>query len=148
MKFAIFLLSFCSALMSCAQPGDKEIEAVWNKQVKAIRDLDINGIKAQCDEYIGGDWGYVVGLESEESEWTVEEFIENAHFIFSDEIREDLQYGDASMMELHESESGWELHLALFSSEEIEGEVYESATILMYWLVEGEWKLFSVLFAG
>lgn len=148
MKFAILLISISSTLLVFAQPGEKEIAEVWDTHVKAIRELDLNAIKAQCADFVGGDWGYVAGLESDESEWTVEEFIENAHFIFTDELREELKFADPSMMELHESESGWELHLALYSSEEVEGEVYEFATILVYELVEGEWKLFSVFFAG
>lgn len=148
MKYALLWIVICLTSLVFAQPGKEEIGVVWDTHVKAIRDLDLNGIKAQCAEYVGGDWGYVAGLETDESEWTVEEFIENAHFIFTDELREELKFADPSMMELHESESGWELHLALYSSEEIEGEVYEFATILVYELVEGEWKLFSVFFAG
>lgn len=148
MKIAILLIGICTTLSAFAQPGDKEVAEVWNTHVKAIRDMDLDGIKAQCDEYVGGDWGYVVGLESDVSEWTVEEFVQNAEFIFTEELREELKYGDPSMLELRESDTGWELILAMYSSEEVEGEMYEFATVLMYILVEGEWKLSSVFFAG
>ena len=148
MKFAAIIVYVFVAFCAFSQPGEKEVEAVWNTHIKAIRDLDMNGIKIQCAEYVGGDWGYVAGLESDESEWTVDEFVENAQFIFTEELREELKYGDPSMLEIRESDTGWELILAMYSSEEIEGETYEFATVLLYTIVSGEWKLSSVFFAG
>lgn len=131
-----------------AQPGDAELKAVWDNQIKAIIDLDNDKIREYCAPYVGGEWGYVIGLETEAEEWTVADLLASSFLIFDDQMRGDLKYGDPSMFELVEGEEGYELHLVLFSFFEEEGEMYESATILVYRLYEGEWKLSAIQYAG
>lgn len=148
MKIAFLLTSVLLSLSCFAQPGDGEIEEVWNTHVQAIIELDQEGIRKQCNDFVGGEWGYIIGLETEPETWTVDELVANAEILFLEEEREDLKYGDPSMFELVEGENGFELHLTLYSEFEEDGEVYESATILVYQIIDGEWKLCFIYLAG
>jgi hypothetical protein len=148
MKNRVLLALMFVSSFTFAQPGEDELLGVWNNQVQAIIDLDLDGIRNQCNDYVGGEWGYIVGLENLPEEWTVGELIKNAEVIFLEEVRADLKYGDHTMLELVEGENGFEIHLTLYDEVEEDGEIYESATILVYELIEGEWKLSFIYIAG
>lgn len=148
MKFVISFVILSLSTLVFAQPGEVELKAIWDNQVQAIVKLDKAGIRKQCASYVAGEWGWVIGLESNEDDWSVDDLVNNADLIFDEELRENLQYGDPSMLEVVETESGYEVQLAIFSSFEDEGDVYESAVFIIYSKIEGIWKLSAIQYAG
>lgn len=141
----LFLLAIGTVF---AQPTEDELKLLWNNEVQALVKLDRKAIRTQCASYIGGEWGWVIGLEKNEDEWSVEDFLMHVEEILDAELRENLQYGDPSMIEVVETDEGYELQIAIFSSFEEDGEIYESAVFIIYTEEEGKWKLSAIRYAG
>jgi len=148
MKTIFAFLFLCLNTFAFAQPGDTELKSIWDHQVKAILNLDLEGIRKQCAPSVAGEWGWVIGLESDQEDWTIDDLVDNADIIFDEELRENLQYGDPSMLEVIETDNGYEVQLAIYSTFEDEGEVYESAVFIIYSKMEGQWKLSAIQYAG
>lgn len=130
------------------QVTQDDLNIIWEENVDAIVRMDRDVIDQFVIHAPEGEWGYIVGLEGSSDEWTKEQFMDNLESIFSDDLRLEFRMGDVDMLEVVQEDAPSIVHLTHFTSEEYEGEIYESATIIVFEKLDGQWFLTRIMLAG
>lgn len=141
MKLAYtFLLLLVIAPITLAQEIDKdEAEDFWEDNIQAILDLDKEKVMTQTN----------FPLNTFDGDWDQRAFESGFDLIFNEDLIADLKYQSVRDIQSVEYEPGEiTIILDIFSVTEIDGEEFESATILSFKKFEGSWKLYDIKMAG
>ena len=141
MKLAYtFLLLLFIAPIALAQEIDKdEAEDFWEDNIQAILDLDKEKVMTQTN----------FPLNTFDGDWDQRAFESGFDLIFNEDLIADLKYQSVRDIQSVEYEPGEiTIILDIFSVTEIDGEEFESATILSFKKFEGSWKLYDIKMAG
>ena len=141
MKLAYtFLLLLVIAPITLAQEIDKdEAQDFWEDNIQAILDLDKEKVMTQTN----------FPLNTFDGDWDQRAFESGFDLIFNEDLIADLKYQSVRDIQSVEYEPGEiTIILDIFSVTEIDGEEFESATILSFKKFEGSWKLYDIKMAG
>ena len=153
MRLLLSLCFFLFSLTSYSQKTDlATVRNFWDTTIMEIVRLDKDKIIEHTHFPVEGSWGYALemeGLSEEPEEWSDADFKNNLDKIYTAETRSALQkktYNDL----VHFIDDQGELNfiLQLTFETEMDGETYESATILYFKRYESIWKLFKIEYAG
>lgn len=138
-----FFILFVTTLFIGSSVNAQEIDldqadAFWNSNIQAILDGDVAKVVTQTN----------FPLTTFEGDWTEEEFRSNFEVIFDEVTLADLASQDLTDIQVVEDEEGLTYMIVLLTTFEIEEEFYESATILSFMEIEGDWKLYRIDIAG
>ncbi|MFT5860875.1 MAG: hypothetical protein ACI865_002991 [Flavobacteriaceae bacterium] len=135
-----FLLLLAIAPASSAQEVDEdEAEIFWEDNIQAILDLDKEKVMSQTN----------FPLSTFDGDWDSKAFESGFDLIFNEDLIAQLKYESVRSIQPVEYEPGEMTYmLVILSSTEIDGEQFESATMLSFKKYEGSWKLYRIDMAG
>lgn len=138
--FYTLLLLLTLAPVTIAQEIDEdEAEVFWEENIQPILDLDKDKVTSQTN----------FPLLVFDGEWDEKMFASEYDSIFNKDLLADLKYHSIRDLDFDADESG-EIYfiLSVLSITEMDGEQFESATILYFKRFDGIWKLYKVVMAG
>ncbi len=133
--FAILFIGSCANAQSI---NKTEPQQFWDTNIQAILNEDVDIVIEQS----------VFPMTTFEGDWSKKDFRDAFPAVFDDATLEAL--GKLTYRDIDASNDGDGLTytVAIMTYMEIDGEVYESATILSFRKFEKEWKLFNIDMAG
>lgn len=125
-------------------------EAFWQESVVPFINRDIDKIRDIVHFPLLGDWVFIMEIDKEKSELTIEDFFQNFDNLFTDEFIDSLLAHNPEHGEIYNNERDGLYEVLVSAGKEtwIDGFKYESAVILRYWWIENRWKLAVIQGAG
>lgn len=124
------------------------LQKVWNSNIKAIIDLDVDKIVSQTNFPLTGDWFAAYELWEASNEELQEAYTADPGVVFDEDLRNMLRQMTWEDIVVDELDGGTILSVPIYITFEEEGEVYEFATILEFADFGEEWLLVAIFFAG
>lgn len=133
---AIFLLNSASYAQSVKMP---EPQHFWATNIQAIIDGDVEEVISQSH----------FPMSTFEGDWSKNSFSDAFDILFDASAVENLKSQSFRDIQAMEDSPGVMTYVVVITTvTEIDGEIYESATILSFKKFEGEWKLYNIDMAG
>jgi hypothetical protein len=133
---AIFLLNTTSHAQSVKKPDPQHF---WDTNIQAIIDGDVDQVVSQSH----------FPMSTFEGDWSKNSFIDAFDILFDESAVEALKLQNYRDIQAVEDSPGVMIYIVVITTEmEIDGEIFESATILSFKKYEGEWKLYNIDMAG
>lgn len=123
----------------------------WESNIEHIIALDKAKIIEETLFPLEGSWGYALELENAPEDWSKDDFINNLDKIFNEETRAKIGSQTYNDLVHHKDESGnlvFIVSVSFLNKDEDSGQSFESSTMFFFKLVENEWKLYSIEYAG
>lgn len=142
-----------SAFQAHAQAGPDDVtpeklQAFWNSNIQAMINLDREKIVEQTYFPLAGEWYAVFDMWESTEEELHEAYVERLEELYNEEFRAMLREYTWENIGVADTEEGTYLTIYLLFEEVIEEEVMESAIILEFGLIEENWMLTGMTFAG
>jgi hypothetical protein len=150
MRFIFLFICILFIVNGYSQRADlKTVQDFWNANIVEIINLKNSEIIEHTNFPLEGSWGYAIDYESEESSWTSDLYKNNLSKVFTSELRNALSEMNYNQLVHHTDENG-ELNFILqaFLTTNVDGDTFESSTILYFKKFDGIWKLFKVELIG
>ena len=126
-----------------------EVKKFWRQSVLPFIQKDTKTVDKIVHFPLGGDWGYLMELNKEQKDWTKQDFIENYGKLFTPSLIAKLKAMDYKDVDVCTDENGiTELLVSVGQEQWIDGFKDESAVILRFKKLKGNWKLYLIQAAG
>ena len=139
----LFMLSAIFLLVSTTAFGQSinktEPQQFWDTNIQAILNSDVDEVVSQSH----------FPMTTFEGDWSKKDFIDAFDILFDESVLESLKaqnYRDIQPVEYSPSEVTY--MVVIVTEMEMDGEIYESATILSFKKFDDEWKLYDIDMAG
>jgi hypothetical protein len=136
----------------CAQEGaqydQQELQNLWNSNIRAIIDLDVEKIIQQTNFPLQGDWYVAYELWDASEEELQEAYINDPGVVFDPDTRARLAEMSWEEIVVNDYEEGIVLSVPVYLSYEAEGEIYEFVTFYEFAKIEEQWMLIGIVYAG
>lgn len=131
---------FLMSSMAFSQSVDKvEAQAFWETNIQAILNENVDEVVSKSH----------FPMSTFEGDWTKDDFIDAFEILFGISELTELKtqtFHDIQPVEYEPGEI--EYMVVIVTETEIDGELYESATILSFKKFDGVWKLYAIDMAG
>ena len=139
--FFTLLAGFLLMSSAVSAQGINKIEPqqFWETNIQAILDSDIDEVVSQSH----------FPMSTFEGDWSRKDFINSFDMLFDESILASLKnqtFRDIQPIEDYPGEITYMVVIVTYT--EMEGEMFESATILSFKKFDGAWKLFDIDMAG
>lgn len=122
-----------------------ECKSFWSECIDPIIAKDSVRLARVVHFPLHGDWGYMVGLEKEESLWTEADFFDHLDSLFHPKLIDELRRMGPRSVVVHDlGNDDPELHVIIPFSNWIDEFKDESSVILRFREVLGHWKLWTI----
>ena len=133
---AIFLMNTTSHAQSVKKPDPQHF---WDTNIQAIITGDVDQVVSQSN----------FPMSTFEGDWSKKSFVDAFDILFDKSSVEELKSQTYRDIQAVEDSPGVMIYRVVITTEmEIDGEIFESATILSFKKFEGDWKLFNIDMAG
>ena len=133
---AIFLLNSGAYAQSVKKPDPQHF---WDTNIQAIIDGDVDEVISQSH----------FPMSTFEGDWSKNSFSDAFDILFDASAVENLKSQSYRDIQATEDSPGVMVYIVVINTvTEIDGEIYESATILSFKKFEEEWKLYNIDMAG
>lgn len=146
--FAFFLSGTLSAQAGPDDVTESKLKKFWASHIQPIIDLDREKIIDQTNFPLAGEWYAEFDMWESTPEELQEAYVERLDEIFDEEFRKTLAGLTWENLEVGELEDGYLINLPLLFVEEVDGDIYESAMILEFTMINNKWMLTAIMFAG
>lgn len=138
--FSLFIGFILVSPSTYAQGINKtEPQQFWETNIQAILESNVEEVVNQSH----------FPLNTFEGEWSENDFVDAFEILFSEVELSELRSQSYRDIQMFEDEDGATIYMVVILTEtEIEGEYYESATILSFKKFDGQWKLYDIDMAG
>ncbi|OFZ40564.1 MAG: hypothetical protein A3D92_11545 [Bacteroidetes bacterium RIFCSPHIGHO2_02_FULL_44_7] len=146
-----FLAFFSFQVHAQAGPDDvtpEKLQAFWNSNIQAMISLDKEKIIEQTYFPLAGEWYAIFDMWESTEEELQEVYVERLEEMYNEEFRSVLSSYTWENIGVAETEEGTFLSIYILFEEVIDDEVLESAIILEFSLIEENWMLTAMTFAG
>lgn len=138
--FALFIvLLFVTTTTFAQDANENDQKDLWETNIQAILSGDVETVVSQS----------YFPMTTFEGEWDKAYFLEAYDIIFDASVLaqlSELSYEDIQLVENETEDPSYMIVIA--TATEIDGELYESATILSFKKFDGAWKLYAIDMAG
>lgn len=139
--FTIFVL-YVSSVFGQTKSDSIELKTFWSEAVVPFIEKDTNKIKTIVEFPLGGEWGWMMGLDTAPKDWTQSDFINNFDKLFDEKVIGQLKkqtYKDVDILSNN---------ILVSVNWKDDGGETESGIILRYKYIDGKWKLYMIQGAG
>jgi len=147
----LFLAFLSFQVHAQAGPDDvtpEKLHAFWNSNIQAMINLDKEKIVEQTNFPLAGEWYAVFDMWESTEEELQEAYVERLEELYNEEFRSILRGYTWENIGVADTEEGTFLSIYILFEEIIDDEVLESAIILEFSLIEENWMLTAMTFAG
>ncbi len=146
-------ISICVAAsigFASSSSGQSHIDSIaiknfWSECIDPIIAKDSVRLARVVHFPLHGDWGYMVGLEKEESLWTETDFFNHLDSLFHPKLIDELGLMGPRSVVVHDLGNGVpELHVIVSFSNWIDDFEDESSVIFRFRVVQGHWRLWTI----
>ena len=145
----LFLLAILTFSMTTVFSQNRidtvDMKLFWLESVEPLIQKDTTQLKSIIEFPLGGEWGFIMGLEKDEKDWSQADFFKNYDKLFSPEIislLKKLNYHDAEIYKPNDNLTeilvgiGWE------------EDGFEKGIVFRYKRINGVWKLYVIQAVG
>ncbi len=138
-KHLLFFALIVTASFANAQSLNKtEPQQFWDTNIQAILDEDVDAVVEQA----------YFPMSTFEGDWSKRDFKNSFDVIFDRSVLEALGKQTYRDIQATNGTDGLTYKVVVMTYTEIDGELYESATMLYFQKFDDEWKLFKIDMAG
>ncbi len=141
----VCLITFNTVGQNQSAIDSTELKMFLKDCINPIIDKDKDRLEEIVYFPLLGEWGFMMGLEKNNSLWTKQDFFDNFDSLFTDELIEKLKEKSFKDIEVYNSEDG-SIELSVYVGFEIRVDDFkdESGIIFRFRKIKSAWKLFMI----